>query len=42
MHNGVAPEVLHLYHGTRMTPPKNIYDGEEGFDMKYSNMGLWG
>ena len=31
-----------LFHGTRLIDPKMIYNGEEGFDMRYSNKGLWG
>ena len=31
-----------LFHGTRGNDPKCIYEGEVGFDMRYSNDGLWG
>ena len=31
-----------LWHGTRTTEPKLIYEGNEGFDMKFSSEGLWG
>ena len=31
-----------LFHGTRNTPPSCIYQDEEGFDMRFSNAGLWG
>jgi hypothetical protein len=31
-----------LYHGTKLTPPEKVYDGEEGFDMLYSSTGMWG
>jgi len=31
-----------LYHGTRNNDPKNIYDGEEGFNMHFSSGGMWG
>ena len=31
-----------LFHGTRSTPPNEIYNGEYGFDMTYSTSGLWG
>ena len=31
-----------LWHGTSKTNPKDIYNGEEGFDMKYSHKGMWG
>lgn len=38
---GVVNEKL-LFHGTRNTPPSYIYQDEEGFDMRFSNAGLWG
>ena len=38
---GVINEKL-LFHGTRNTPPSCIYQDEEGFDMRFSNAGLWG
>ena len=31
-----------LYHGTRNTTPKKIYEGDSGFDMRYSREGMWG
>ena len=31
-----------LFHGTRNTAPSCIYQDEEGFDMRFSNAGLWG
>ncbi len=31
-----------LFHGTRNNNPKDIYEGENGFDMRYSNQGMWG
>jgi len=31
-----------LFHGTRLNHPKLIYDGEDGFDMRYSDGGYWG
>ena len=31
-----------LFHGTRGTDPKEIYDSEEGFDMRFSASGMWG
>ena len=31
-----------LFHGTRHTKPAQIYDNEEGFDMRFSRDGLWG
>lgn len=39
---GVQPTILNLYHGTRETQPSLIYNSEEGFDMRYSQIGLWG
>ena len=31
-----------LFHGTRQNDPKLIYDGEDGFDMRFSSQGMWG
>ena len=31
-----------LFHGTRGRDPKLIYEGEEGFDMRFSAQGKWG
>jgi len=31
-----------MYHGTRDTTPIAIYKSEEGFDMRFSNAGMWG
>jgi len=31
-----------LFHGTRQTDPKEIYEGESSFDMRHSRDGLWG
>jgi poly [ADP-ribose] polymerase 10/14/15 len=33
---------MELFHGTRTTPPNEIYNGEYGFDMTYCTSGLWG
>ena len=33
---------MELFHGTRGNDPKVIYEGEHGFDMRYSNQGMWG
>ena len=33
---------MYLYHGTRTTDPKQIYQAEEGFDTRFSNEGMWG
>ena len=39
--DGVINEKL-LFHGTRNTLPSSIYKDDEGFDMKFSRIGLWG
>lgn len=31
-----------LFHGTSKTKPKQIYESDEGFDMRFSNGGTWG
>jgi hypothetical protein len=31
-----------LFHGTRGTAPSLVYNGEVGFDMRFSNKGMWG
>ena len=31
-----------LFHGTRSNNPKLIYEGEDGFDMRFSSQGMWG
>lgn len=31
-----------LFHGTRGNDPKSIYEGENGFDMRFSASGMWG
>ena len=31
-----------LFHGTRTNEPRLIYEGEDGFDMRYSAEGMWG
>ena len=31
-----------LFHGTRHNDPKQIYEGEDGFDMRFSCEGMWG
>ena len=33
---------LELFHGTSNNDPKLIYENEIGFDMRYSNSGMWG
>lgn len=38
-----SANVRQLFHGTSSTDPQCIYqDSEEGFDMRYSNAGMWG
>lgn len=31
-----------MYHGTSQTTPEKIYKSEEGFDIAFSNVGMWG
>lgn len=38
---GVINEML-LFHGTKYTPPSDIYEHEEGFDMRFGRTGMWG
>ena len=33
---------MELFHGTRSNSPEEIYNSEEGFDMRYSSKGMWG
>ena len=40
--NGGRVNEKELFHGTRTNDPRNIYEGEDGFDMRYSRQGLWG
>ena len=39
---GVQENVMQLWHGSNKNKPSLFYKGEEGFDIKYSNPGLWG
>ncbi|KAL9647963.1 hypothetical protein ABK040_016869 [Willaertia magna] len=39
--NGTA-NVRHLFHGTRGTDPEFIYNGQDGFDTRFSSAGMWG
>ena len=39
--DGVVNE-KELWHGSRKSSSENIYNSEEGFDMRYSLEGLWG
>ena len=34
--------IRHLYHGTSSNPPENIYGSDDGFNINYSNAGMWG
>ena len=41
----IAPPILGeklLFHGTSQNDPKKIYQGAEGFDMRFSRDGVWG
>lgn len=31
-----------LFHGTSQTDPKEIYQGDSSFDMRFSRLGMWG
>ena len=31
-----------LFHGTKQNKPEDIFKGEDGFDMRFSRMGMWG
>lgn len=31
-----------VWHGTRNNPPATVYLGEHGFNINYSNDGMWG
>jgi len=39
--NGIANE-MQLFHGTKKIEPSLIYNGEEGFDVRFANSGMWG
>ena len=39
--NGRVNE-MELFHGTRGNDPKFLYEGEDGFDMRYGRQGMWG
>ncbi len=40
--NNEEAQLGQLFHGTRGTPPSVIYLSEEGFNLNYSNEGMWG
>ena len=33
--NGQPSKEMDLWHGTRQNPPELIYEGQEGFDMRF-------
>ncbi|CAF1335398.1 unnamed protein product [Didymodactylos carnosus] len=33
---------MELFHGTRTTPPSEVYNGEYGFNITFSTSGMWG
>ena len=35
-------QIGQLFHGTRQNPPQLIYEGEEGFNINFSNGGSYG
>ena len=41
-YNGGVVKEKTLYHGTRSKNPTEIYRGDAGFDMRFSNHGMWG
>ena len=40
--NGGNVNERELFHGTGRNDPKLIYEGEDGFDMRFSREGMWG
>ena len=40
--NGGVLMEKELFHGTGMNDPQLIYQGEEGFDMRFCQTGMWG
>ncbi len=42
MKNNGEANVKSLFHGTKATPPETIYMSEEGFNVNFSNCGMWG
>jgi hypothetical protein len=39
---GERPEVQELFHGTGSKEPHFIFNGQEGFDMRFCKAGMWG
>jgi hypothetical protein len=31
-----------IWHGTRGNPPASVFQGDQGFNIVYSNTGMWG
>jgi hypothetical protein len=40
--NKEDPNCKNMFHGTRATDPKIIYQSEDGFNVNYANNGAWG
>ncbi|KAL9653415.1 hypothetical protein ABK040_002051 [Willaertia magna] len=40
--NNGTTNVRPLFHGTRATDPEFIYNGQDGFDTRFSDAGMWG
>ena len=40
--NNQTSNEMELFHGTRGNDPRKIYEGEDGFDMRYCRQGMWG
>jgi hypothetical protein len=36
------PDEMWLFHGSKSTKPDKIYESEEGFDIRFSQGGMWG
>ena len=42
MKNQGQANLKNLFHGTSRTPPETIFMSEEGFNLNFSNEGMWG
>merc|ERR1712080_634368 len=42
LNGGAPPKELELWHGTRGNNPNLVYNGQEGFDMRFCTSGMWG
>ena len=40
--NGGRSNTKLVWHGTRNNPPATVYLGDHGFNINYSNDGMWG